>query len=108
MGGTCEPANGNAISSRPEMLVPAWRRDACSIAAAIRQARIGPGNPCGIDLDMFEATEQCRIGFGWSWCEQYGCMPGATDNGDALEAFFLGCTARLAHMGLALRLLLVF
>src|SRR5258708_16294264 len=89
------------------MGVPAGRGDARAVAAAVRQSRVGPGNPGGLDLDALEARQQRGIVLGRARRGERRCVPGAADHSDALEPLLFGGADGAAHVRLALRLFFV-
>ena len=103
-----QPADGPRLVARragPQVLVPAGRRDARAVAAGMREVAVGPGHPGAGDLELLLAglglLEQRRIGLGSDVGLQCGQVPGAADDGDALETLLLGRAQALAHVGLA-------
>src|SRR6266567_484191 len=84
-----DPANRHAVWRRPEVLVPARRGDTGPVAAAIGEARVCPWYPGRLDFNALEPAQQCRVGFRVTRIRKCRSMPGATDDGNTLEAFRL-------------------
>jgi hypothetical protein len=94
-----EVAGRAGVGMFPEEVVVTGGGHAGAVTAFGGKPAVGPGSPGDLDGGARESGEEFAIAGGGGPIGEGGHMPGAADDGDALEALLVGGAQGLAHPG---------